>query len=494
VQPHAELSGAHPSGLEPSVPRRRVLWLRCQAISTFTIDSVETRLERLSLVDLTNLAVEASDTPMHQGGLGVLDGRHLLDSSGHVRIERIRAHIEARLDRVPELRRKLWLTGPFEGRPLWVDDPTFRIEDHVLLAQLPAPGGERRAMEFANEKMAALMDRSRPLWQLEGYGPGEVGLFLKLHHVVADGMATLKIVALLFDLEPGVVESATKTWSPVSPPAYGVLVRDNIVRKRHLFAGAARRLAHPLLFLASAAVSCRGLWETLTAGSGAPHSSLNRPIGSTRDIAVLRLPLSDMKELAHARNVKVNDVILNLVAGGLRHVLIARGERVDGISIRASMAVLLSSSETSGPVGNHAGTMIVPLPVGEADSARRLAAIAAATARAKRMQRAVISQLFTVLLSVSGLTRFFIRRQHLVNVLVTNLAVLHFALFVAGARMRDAFAITPVAGNVTVSFAALSYNGNLDLSVHVEADAWPDLDILMRGMSSDWGEVSRVAA
>jgi hypothetical protein len=52
-------------------------------------------------------------------------------------------------------------------------------------------------------------------------------------------------------------------------------------------------------------------------------------------------------------------------------------------------------------------------------------------------------------LAVTGLTRFFIRRQHLVNVLETNLAGPQLPLFIAGDRLRDAYAITPVAGNVT---------------------------------------------
>jgi WS/DGAT/MGAT family acyltransferase len=345
--------------------------------------------------------------------------------------------------------------------------------------------------------MAGLMDRSRPLWQLwllEGYGPGEVGVLLKLHHVLADGTAVLKIITLLFDLQPGGVEDAAQPWSPAPAPGRGVLIRDNIARRREALGRAARRLAHPVASLESTAASFRGLWEMLTSGFGAPHTSINRPIGSTRDIAVLRLPLRDVKDFAHARGVKVNDVILSLIAGGLRDVLLARGERVDGISLRASMAVLMPTSESGSVVGNHAGAMIVPIPVGEASSTIRLEAIAAATTRAKRTQRAAISQLFSVLLAVSGLTRFFIRRQHLVNVLETNLAGPPFPLFIAGARLREPYAITPVAGNVTASFAALSYNGGLDLSVHVDADAWPDLDALMDGMSAEWRALVLAAA
>jgi diacylglycerol O-acyltransferase len=110
--------------------------------------------------------------------------------------------------------------------------------------------------------------------------------------------------------------------------------------------------------------------------------------------------------------------------------------------------------------------------------------------QAKHRQRGTVSQVFMVLLALSGLTRFFIRRQHLVNVLVTNLAGPPAPLYVAGARLLDAFAITPVAGNVTASFAALSYDGNLDLTVCVDAATWPDLDVLVRGMNAEWYELS----
>jgi hypothetical protein len=39
---------------------------------------------------------------------------------------------------------------------------------------------------------------------------------------------------------------------------------------------------------------------------------------------------------------------------------------------------------------------------------------------------------------------------------------------------------------VTASFAALSYDGRLDVSVHADSNSWPDLDVLMRGMDATW--------
>jgi diacylglycerol O-acyltransferase / wax synthase len=452
-------------------------------------------LERLTVADLTNLAVEGTDTPMHQGGLGVVDGRPLLDAEGRVAIDRVRAHLQARLDRVPELRRILYPTGPFEGRPLWVDDPAFRIENHVLVAQLPPPGGESQALKFAEGMMASLMDRTRPLWQLwflEGYGEGNIGIFLKLHHVFADGPAILNIIGLLFDLEPGILDSPSP-WSPSPPPPARVLALDNFARKGRAAKRAIRQLAHPVLLGRSAGVATRGIWAALQEGRGAPRTSINRPIGPTRRVGVVRLSLADVKSVAHELGVKVNDVFLDLIAGGLRAVLVSRGVPVDQMDIRASMAVSLHSSRRD-LVGNHAGTMIVPLPIGEAGAATRLPLIAANTARAKARQRGAVPQAFMAVLALSGLTRFFIRRQHLVNVLVTNLSGPQFPLYVAGGRLLDAVPIPPIAGNVTVSFAALSYDGNLVLSVHADRKTWPDLDLVLEGMRSGWRELQGATA
>lgn len=455
-------------------------------------------IERLSLADLTNLAVEAPDTAMHVGAIGVLDGGSLLDANQRLSLELMQRSIEGRLSLVPELRRVLRKTAMFQGRPLWVDDPTFRVENHVLRATLPAPGGDEAAIHFAEGQMGILMDRARPLWQLwflEGYAPGKVGVFLKLHHVLADGAAVLKMISLLFDFGPEPpVEALPVQWLPAPPPGTGDLYRDNATRKLSGAAKALKNLTHPLSAAKTAALSLRGIWSVVTEGFGAPRASFNRPTGHDRRVAVMRMGLAETKAVARAGGAKVNDLILDLIAGGLRAVLLSRGEPVEEVNIRASMAVALGPIDRAAPVGNHSGTMIVPLPVYEPDPKARMALIVAGTVQAKRRQRGAVSQLFMVVLALSGLTRFFIRRQHLVNVLVTNLAGPAVPLYVAGARLLDAFAITPVAGNVTASFAALSYDGNLDLTVCVDARCWPDLDVLVRGMKAAWSELSTLSA
>lgn len=200
-------------------------------------------LERLSLSDITNLAAEAADTPMHQAVLARIDGAGLVDEHGHVRIHRIRRHLERRLGRAPELRQVLHRTGPLQGPPLWIDDPDFDIANHVQVATLPAPGGEQAALCFAEAAMAELMDRRLPLWEmwfLDGYGGGKVGIFIKVHHALADGPAMLNMLAQLFELEPGALDAGRAAWEPQpAPPARAVMI-DNIARKRRFIVSGGR--------------------------------------------------------------------------------------------------------------------------------------------------------------------------------------------------------------------------------------------------------------
>ena len=58
-------------------------------------------------------------------------------------------------------------------------------------------------------------------------------------------------------------------------------------------------------------------------------------------------------------------MVLAAVAGGLRDLLLARGEPVGDLVLRASVPVSLHQEQSGRPLGNQVGWMAVPLPVGE---------------------------------------------------------------------------------------------------------------------------------
>jgi hypothetical protein len=54
-----------------------------------------------------------------------------------------------------------------------------------------------------------------------------------------------------------------------------------------------------------------------------------------------------------------------------------------------------------------------------------------------------------------------------------------------GARVLDLVPIQPLGRNVGLTFLASSYAGRLNLTVRVDADGFPDLDVLMTAMERD---------
>jgi diacylglycerol O-acyltransferase len=106
------------------------------------------------------------------------------------------------------------------------------------------------------------------------------------------------------------------------------------------------------------------------AGRRAPRTSLNRPYAGERTIAVVRGRLDGAKRCAHAHQATVNDLVLAVVAGGLRELLSARGERVDGLVLLAAVPVSLHREGSGQARGNLDGGMVIPLPVGEPDRPR----------------------------------------------------------------------------------------------------------------------------
>jgi len=67
--------------------------------------------ERLTPLDLSNLRVERHGLPMNVAALAILERGALLDASGALAVDAIRARIEHRLHLAPRLRQRLFSPG-----------------------------------------------------------------------------------------------------------------------------------------------------------------------------------------------------------------------------------------------------------------------------------------------------------------------------------------------------------------------------------------------
>lgn len=444
---------------------------------------------------MANLIVEAPDTPMHMAVLATFDGepvRHL-DPEGLLR--RVRELVDGRLDALPELRQVPHRPPAPGGRAVWVDDPGFDIAKHVLAAGVPSPGRETELLTTTEGLIEGLLDRSRPLWEmwvLTGLEGGRWAVLLKVHHSVTDGLGMLRIANALFDTSPASSAPRAPRWKPSPSPSWARLGADAVRAAGRDLWSAASDLSHPIWL----AESVSGLVTTVASVTGrtwsARHARLNRPIGARRKLAVVHLDLAAVKRVADEHGAKVNDVVLELAAAGIRQALVSRGDRLNGVRLRALMAVDPPAGAVAGP-RNRAGSVIVSLPLDSAGGSDRLLAISRDSRRARRWQRASVVERTGVLAIRLGLGRFLSRRQSMVDLAVSNLKGPVEPLYLAGCRMLDAIPITPISGNVTIDFCALSYAGRFDISVLADAASWPDLQAVARAIRAVWKDLSREA-
>jgi hypothetical protein len=220
-----------------------------------TMGQSASRYQRLSVQDTGFLYLEHAGLPQHVAILAVAEGGPLHDPDGRLRVDAVCGELAGRLELVPRLRQRVLCPRVGQGLPLWVDDPGFDLANHVRAVQVPAPGGQR---ELRDQLCLWLLDRTRPLWELwlvAGLDQGRVGLVLKLHHTLADGLAAVQIAGVLLD---GIADAPSPTpppWQQPQPtPSGWALVADNLAGRAAALAAVLDRLRHPRELAAQARV------------------------------------------------------------------------------------------------------------------------------------------------------------------------------------------------------------------------------------------------
>ena len=312
-------------------------------------------VDRLTPQDLMNLWPDDLGWPMDLGALAILDGVGLRDAQGRFDLGAVRKAVEGRLPLVPRFGQILLTPRPGLGRPLWVDAQTFDVRDHVGVLPLVAGADERELLAAVEQLRSRRLDRSRPLWEmwlLPGLSRGRVGMFIRLHHTVADGVAGAATLGALLDEEPDAPGSPATPWTPRPPPTSLDLLLDNICHRLAAVGHLVGLLARPV----ATARQVRLAWPAARTGlfdRSAPRTSLNRPVGAHRRLVLVRARLDSMKEIAHVHGGTVNDVLLAAVAGGTRQLLGGRGDRVDGVVLRAFVPMSLHRRARARPAATR---------------------------------------------------------------------------------------------------------------------------------------------
>jgi WS/DGAT/MGAT family acyltransferase len=363
-----------------------------------------------------------------------------------------------------------------------VDAPAFELADHVRVFPIGPAGDEARLLLATEHLRRRRLDRSRPLWEmwfLPGLPAGRVGFYMKVHHAIADGAAGVATLGAFLDAVADAPPTSAQPWTTMPCPSARELFADNLRQRAQGLGRTVAAVSRPAGTLRHMRAGWPAVRETL-AEPRAPQVGLNRPIGPDRRLVLVRSSLDAVKQVGHAHQATVNDVLMTVIASGLRDLLRGRGVRVDDLVLRGYVPVSLHRERQRHAQGNLDGVMAVPLPVGVPDTASQLRVIAAETAGRKKKSRPPAGSLLR-----NGITqRAFLKvmaHQRWANVYVANVPGPPVPLYFAGAPLLEVFPIVPLTGNLPLGVGALSYAGQFNITVVADRDACPDIDIFAHG-------------
>ncbi len=449
--------------------------------------------DRLSALDASFLQLERAHIPMHTGALAVFEGEPLHDADGRLRLAEVRALVASRLHLIPRFRKRVMTVPMDASTPVWVDDEHFDLANHVRSTALPPPGSRAQLLDVFERLQARRLGRDRPLWELwfvDGIEGDHVGLVLKAHHALVDGVSGVDVALALLDFTPEPVVLDAPAWRPRPAPSPGRLLIDSL-RERVLEPDtreAARRVGEAV----------RSIGRVADGATVATRTSLNHAVGRDRRFGLARVPLDDVKAVRRAFGGTVNDVVLAGVGGGLARLLEARGELTPDLSLQVFCPVSLRDESHRLQLGNRISAMNVPLAVGEPDPVARLHAVREATAARKERDQAAGAAAILGLGDflappLMGLATRAVHRQPFFNLVCTNIPGPDAPLYCLGARMLEAYPLVPLSANMNLGVAILSYCGEVHIGLLADRDRWPDLARLEAGLDASFAELKKLA-
>jgi diacylglycerol O-acyltransferase / wax synthase len=457
--------------------------------------------DRLTALDASFLHLEDAAAHMHVASVMLFEGPppsydELLEA------------IERRLPLVPRYRQRLAFVPLGQGRPKWVDDPRLNLRYHVRYTALPSPGSEEQLKALAGRVFAQQLDRDKPLWELwlaEGIEGDRFAMLAKTHHALVDGISGMDIVSVLFDTspEPAVPTDPGDRWLPRPLPSRAQLLGEALVERATIPAEVVRSaravLRGPRRVLAGVRDAAVGVGAMAWAGlNPAPSTPYNQSIGPHRRFTWVRADLADLKAIKNNLGGTVNDVVLTTVAGALGAHLRRRGQRTDGLELKAMVPVSVRSDVERGALGNRVAAMMAPLPVWCQDPVARLDIVRQELRGLKSGGQAVGAQVLTELTTFAPPTIMdqaarLSARQRLFNLVVTNVPGPQFPLYLLGRRMLETFPMVPLARNQALGVAILSYDGSINFGLVGDFDLLWDLDDLANDVRDSLQELAAAA-
>ncbi len=457
-------------------------------------------MKRLSGWDAVLLYSETPTVHMHTLKLAVIDVSEL--KGRKFGIDEFRQVIHGRLHKLEPFCYQLVDIPLKMHHPMWRENCEVDLAYHVRPYRVDSPGGRRQLDEAVGRIASTPLDRSRPLWEMyfiEGLANGRIAVLGKIHHALADGVASANLLARGMDLQQS--PHADRDSYPCDPPpSRSELVRAALAdHMRHIvgFPGVVRYTAQGVQRVRR---SSKKLSPELTRPFTPPPSFMNHRVDAQRKFATATLALADVKETAKHLGVTINDMVLSISAGALRELSL----KYDGKAEHPLLASVPVSFDFSPEriFGNRFTGVMMVVPIQLEDPLERVRAVHDSSVQAKEAHNllgpelvtrwasyfppAPAEKLFHWLASKDG-------QNKVLNIPISNVPGPREPGRVGGALVTELYSVGPLTTGSGLNITVWSYVDQLNISVLSDGATLLDPHELTDAMIEAFKEIRRAA-
>ncbi|MBV8966204.1 MAG: wax ester/triacylglycerol synthase family O-acyltransferase [Mycobacteriaceae bacterium] len=458
-------------------------------------------MRRLNGMDAMLLYSETPNLHTHTLKVGIINAA---DFDGEFSFDVFRQTIARRLHLLDPLRYRL-VNIPWRlHHPMWLENCDVDLDYHLRRVQVPGPGGRRELDHVIGQIASTPLDRDRPLWEFhfaDGMADDRFALIGKVHHTLADGVASANLLARLMDLAGSEQDSGARE-SPCDPPSKAQLLWEAQLDHFQQIAALPGLLKDAAQGLGAVRRRSKERPEhpDMAKMFKAPPTFVNHVVSPVRTFATAALSLGEVKETAKQLGVTFNDIVLAMASGGLRELLL----RYDGRADRPILTSVPVSTNRSPDriTGNEIGGLTVSLPVHIDDPLERVRLTSLSTAIAKENYELLGPELQGRLMEYlpPPVAPALFRRQarhtdhnKLMNVAVSNVPGPRQRGHIGGAPVSEIYSVGVLSPGSAFNMTVWSYVDQLDIAVLSDDNTFNDVHEATDAMIHAFGEIRRAA-
>lgn len=457
-------------------------------------------VKRLNGMDAMLLYSETPNLHTHTLKVAVIN---TADFDGDFNFDVFRRTIQRRLHLLDPLRYQLVDIPLKLHHPMWMENCEVDLDYHLRRVQIPSPGGRRELDQVIGQIASTPLDRGRPLWEFhfaEGMADDRFALIGKVHHTLADGLASANLLARLMDLTGSDDERDDYTTS--EPASRSELLRaagrDHVAHVAAL-PGLLRDAVQGFARVRRQSRE-RGDQPDMARMFKLPPTFINHVVSPGRTFATASLSLAEVKETAKQLGVTFNDIVLAMAAGGLRELLL----RYDGRADRPIIASVPVATDTSPDriTGNEISGLPVSLPVHIDDVLERVRLTSLAASRAKEDNELLGPKLHGRMMEylppslAPALFRWQSERaahSPIMNVSVSNVPGPRERGHIGGAPVTEIYSIGVLSAGSAFNMTVWSYVDQVDISILSDDKTFDDVHEATDAMVHELAEIWRAA-